>query len=159
MNEAAKSVAMVGLDGTTDLPISEPKPTNQETTMNTKPKSINFHRMIVTAVVSGLALSFAAICPAADSSDVPQRTVKFADLNISSPQGAASLYTRIRVAADAVCRTLDRLDLTSKALFDRCVHKAIADAVTKVDQPALYAVYNAKNKTSKPIMLASGQTR
>jgi len=127
--------------------------------MNTKPKSTNFHRMIATMAFSGLVLSFAAVCPAADSTDAPQATVKYADLNISSPPGAVSLYSRIRAAAHGVCRTLDGHDLTSKTLFDRCVHKAIADAVTKVDQPALYAVYNAKNKTPKPIMLAAGGTR
>lgn len=127
--------------------------------MITKTKAINFQRISVTVAFSALVLGFAAVCPAADSTDEPQATVKYADLNLSSPQGAASLYARIRVAADAVCRGLDGHDPTSMTLFSRCVHKAIADAVTKVDHPTLYAVYNAKNKSPKSIMLASDGTR
>jgi hypothetical protein len=38
-----------------------------------------------------------------------------------------------------------------------CVHKAIADAVAKVDQPALFAVYNAHNGQPTPIVLAASR--
>jgi len=127
--------------------------------MNTTTQSTNLHRMTVTVLFSALALSFAAMCPAGDTTGANQSTVKYADLNVSSPAGAAVLYARINVAAHGVCGTLDRLDPASKTLFNRCVHEAIADAVTKVDQPALYSVYNAKNSTTKPIMFAAGQNR
>jgi hypothetical protein len=40
-----------------------------------------------------------------------------------------------------------------------CEHKAIADAVAKVDQPALFIVYNAHNGQPKPIVLAATQSR
>jgi hypothetical protein len=41
---------------------------------------------------------------------------------------------------------------------DRCVHKAIADAVTKVNQKELYSVYNQHNTPPlTPTLLA--QTR
>jgi len=128
--------------------------------MNTTAQSTTLHRMAATVLFSALALSFATMCPAGDSAGVFQSTVKYADLNVSSPSGAAALYARISVAASGVCRTLDvGRDLGSKTRFDRCVHKAIADAVTKVDQPALYSIYNAKNSTQKPIMLASDRNR
>jgi hypothetical protein len=42
-----------------------------------------------------------------------------------------------------------------KKLKEACVSTAIADAVTKVDQPALFSVYNAKSGISKPIMLVA----
>jgi UrcA family protein len=128
-------------------------------TMNTTTQSTNLHRMTVTVLFSALALSFAAMCSAGDATGANQTIVKYADLNVSSPGGAAALYARIGVAANGVCRTLDGRDLASKTHFDRCVHKAISEAVTKVDQPALYSVYNSKNSAPKPIMLASGQTR
>jgi UrcA family protein len=128
-------------------------------TMNTITQSIKLQRMTATVLFSALALSFAAMCPAGEATGANQSMVKYADLNVSSPAGAAALYARISVAADRVCQTLDGRDLASKTHFDRCVHQAITDAVTKVDQPALYSVYNAKNSTPKPIMLASGQTR
>jgi hypothetical protein len=42
---------------------------------------------------------------------------------------------------------------------DICIHHAITDAVTNVNQAALLAVYNTKNSTSKPLILATDQTR
>lgn len=127
--------------------------------MNTMTHTIKLQRMTVTVVFSALALSFAAMCPAGDTTGAPQSTVKYTDLNVSSPSGAAALYARINVAANGVCQALDGRDLASKTYFNRCVHKAIADAVNKVDQPALYSIYNAKNSTPKPIMVASSQNR
>src|SRR5271170_4706948 len=87
--------------------------------------------MTVTVLFSALALSFAAMCPAGDATGANQSTVKYADLNVSSPAGAAALYARISVAANGVCRALDGRDLASKTYFDRCVHKAIFEAVTQ----------------------------
>ncbi len=127
--------------------------------MNTTTQSTNLHRMTVTVLFSALVLSFTAMCRAGDATGANQTMVKYADLNVSSPAGAAALYARISVAANGVCETLDGRGLASKTHFGRCVHKAISEAVTKVDQPALYSVYNAKNSAPKPIMLASGQTR
>ena len=127
--------------------------------MKTTTQSTNLHRMTATALFSALALSLAAMCQAGDSTDAYQTTVKYADLNVSSLSGATALYARISAAANGVCRTLDGRDLKSKTHFDRCVHQAISDAVTKVNEPALSSVYNAKNSTPKPVMLASGQTR
>jgi UrcA family protein len=127
--------------------------------MNTMTQTIKLQPMTATVLFSALALSFAAMCPAGDTTGAYQSTVKYADLNVSSLTGAAALYARISATANEVCRTLDGRDLASKSHFDRCVHQAIADAVTKVDQPALYSVYNAKNSMQKPIMLASGQNR
>jgi hypothetical protein len=40
---------------------------------------------------------------------------------------------------------------------DTCVHKAIADAVVKVDRPALFAEYNARNGQPTPIVLAASR--
>ena len=127
--------------------------------MNTITQSIKLQRMSAAVLLSALALSYAAMCPADESTGAYQTTVKYADLNASSLSGAAALYARISAAADDVCRTLDGRDLASKTHFDRCIHQAISDAVTKVNQSALYSVYNAKNSTPKPIRLASGQTR
>jgi len=148
-----------GLYGTTDLPmLNKTIPTIQEMTMNAITQSNNLQRITATVLSSALALSFAAIAHAGAGGGPIQSTVKYADLNISSPSGAATLYARISMAAAGVCRDLDGRDLKSKTLFDRCVHQAIAHAVTKVDEPALYAVYDAKDSTPKPIMLAAGQT-
>jgi UrcA family protein len=127
--------------------------------MNAMTQTVKLRRLSATVLFSALALSFAAMSQASDATAANQATVKYADLNVSTPAGAAALYARINVAANRVCSTLDGRDLAFKTQFNRCVNKAIADAVTKVDQPALYSIYNAKSSTQKPIMLASGQSR
>jgi len=53
--------------------------------------------MLTTAILSALISTFAAVCNA-DAPDVPQAIVKYADLDISTSQGAATLYGRIRSA-------------------------------------------------------------
>ena len=109
--------------------------------------------LIATAIFGFLGLGLCVVA-AADSS-AESRTVKFADLDISNPSGAHVLYRRIRAAAQVVCSYYFFATDTDKA---RCVRDATADAVTRIDQPALSAVYNANNKTSAPSRLMS-QTR
>jgi UrcA family protein len=139
-----------------------PKPinhlTHQETTMNTATTSSLNPRIVALSLFVALASTSSLVCSAADG-DVLQTMVKYNDLNVSTSQGAGSLYTRIRGAAEQVCRPFNRDDLASKTLFHKCLNHAIADAVSKVGQPALFAVYSAKTGTSKPIVLASSQTR
>ena len=115
--------------------------------MNTSPASTGLRGLIATAMFGALASSFSAVC-AAD----PSLNVKFADLNISKPSGALVLYDRIRAAAQGVCSYYWFKADADEAL---CVHAAIANAVTKVNQPALSAVYNAKYKTLVPSTLVS----
>ena len=116
---------------------------------------------IRTAIFAALALGGSAMSIAADNSDVPHAVVKFGDLDLSSPQGAARLYSRIDAAAREVCKPLDFnvRDLGTRTQVDACVHKAIADAVTKVAQPQLLAIYNAKNPKTRPIVVATARTR
>ena len=121
----------------------------------------NVPRLMTAAILGALALGYGALSIAADNSDVPQAVVKFGDLNISNPQGAATLYSRITVAAHQVCKSFDgdSRNLGSRALLDACVHKAIAGAVSKVDRPELFTVYSAKNHQARPIFVAAVQTR
>jgi UrcA family protein len=118
--------------------------------MNTSTPSTGLRGLIATAIFGALASSFSAVSAADPSS--ASVTVKFADLNISSPSGALVLYSRIRAAAQGVCSYYWFQMATDEA---RCVHDAIANAVTKVNQPTLSAVYNAKHKTSAPSTLVS----
>jgi UrcA family protein len=133
----------------------------QETIMKTLIASTKLPRLVTTAIFSVLALSCGAVSIASDNDDVPQAVVKFADLNLSNPHGAAKLYHRIVVAAYAVCRSfdIDIRDLTSQTRNLACVHKAIADAVTKVGQPELIAIYNANNHQPLPVTVAVAQAR
>jgi len=67
--------------------------------------------------------------------------VKFADLDVASGSGALVLYDRIRSAAQGACSFYW---FKTDADEFRCVRNAIANAVIKVNQPALSAVYDAK---------------
>ena len=107
--------------------------------MKTLTTSSNLPRWITTAIFAALTLTCGAVSIAADNSDVPQALVKFADLNLSNLQGAITLYSRIAAAANRVCKPfdIDSRDLGSRARLDSCVHKAIANAVTKVDHAGI----------------------
>ena len=125
--------------------------------MNTMTLSTRLPSLIATAIFSALASSVATVCTAADSSDPPSTVVKYGDLNISTAQDAAALYVRIRWAAEGVCPQFDGRDLGFKMYKDACVNKAITDAVTKVNEPALSAVYNAKHQTQRPTLLSQSR--
>ena len=109
-------------------------------------------RHVITAsIVATLSTGFAIAASASDDSGLRKITVKFGDLDVSSSQGAATLYSRIRSAALKVCSQPDPI-WNSRS----CVDKAVAEAVTKVNRPALFAVYNEHYKTSiKPNQLLS----
>jgi UrcA family protein len=119
--------------------------------MNTSTASTGLRTLIAAAIFGALASSYSAVS-AADPSSSVSVTVKFADLNISNPSSALMLYNRIRAAAQGAC---SYYWFKTDADEARCVHDAIANAVTKVNQPALSAVYDAKHKTSVPSTLVS----
>lgn len=112
--------------------------------------STGLRGLVATALFGVLALSLSVVS-AADPSGT-SRTVKFADLNLAKVSDAHALYRRIRGAAQVVCSHYFFLADTDRA---RCVRDATADAVTKINQPALSAVFNANNKTPVPTGLAS----
>ena len=118
--------------------------------------SLNFRRSFALAALGAIATSFTVAAHAEQSTDAPQVIVKYADLAVSTPQGAATLYHRIFGAAISVCRPLDDSSLDSKKVMDACVHKAVADAVAKVNEPALSAVYRAKNPEAASPVLTAG---
>jgi UrcA family protein len=120
--------------------------------MNT---SQNFRRLFAAAAFGTLVSSF-TVANADQGVDAPRITVKYADLAVTSPQGAATLYRRIWGAALTVCRPLEDGSLTAKHAMDACIHKAVADAVAKVDQPALFLVYRARNPESAAPVLTAG---
>src|ERR1700759_4343799 len=111
--------------------------------MNTATKSTQFRR-VLTATLFAAFVSGSALCSAADG-DSLKTTVKYGDLNVAGAQGASTLYSRIRSAAQEVCHPLDRRDMASQKLFAACVNDTIARTVNKVGQASLFAVYNAKS--------------
>jgi UrcA family protein len=126
--------------------------------MNPTIHATGFRRMRAI-VLSGVIASSVAALPAAQAEnfDTPQVTVKFGDLDISHPHGAAVLYSRIKAAAETVCAPYWATGFAARVSGYDCVHSAIAEAVTAVDQPALSQVYGAK--TRAPHTLRSAASR
>ena len=128
--------------------------------MNTTTPSTSLRGLIATAILGALAVGNALVCTAADGRDTVSQTVKYGDLNLSNPEGAATLYRRIVAAANNVCSPSDTdlRVLTTQGGLSACIHKATMEAVTKVGHPELTAVYNSKNRHPLPITVASAGT-
>jgi UrcA family protein len=77
-----------------------------------------------------------AVTAGADES-LPSKTVRYSDLDISKPDGAKTLYQRIRAAARHVCDLSIGGDAVLRVAEKACVDTAIDNAVRKVDAPAL----------------------
>jgi UrcA family protein len=111
------------------------------------------------AILGALALSFASVSSAYDGASRPQVIVKFADLDASTSQGAATLYRRIHSAATNVCWRMYDSNEAYQLNNDACIKKTIADAVAKVNEPALSAVFASKYGVSAPVVLAAAEPR
>jgi UrcA family protein len=114
-------------------------------------------RLLAATILGSLAMAGPPAVLAADNGGIPQSAVKFADLSPSAHDGAAALYNRIHAAAYDVCRSfdMDRYGQSDLTRVTACVHDAVRNAVAKVNQPALYAVYNARNRDPLPITVAA----
>jgi UrcA family protein len=115
--------------------------------------------LVAGAILSALAFSFATVSRADDGTAPPQVIVKFADLDVSTSQGAAALYGRIHSAAVDVCSRMYVDEQAYKWHKNACLQKVIGDAVIKVNRPALSAVFASKFGVSPPIVLAAAGTR
>lgn len=111
--------------------------------------------LIATALFATGAFGLSVLTAEAASVEPPRVNVKYGDLNIDSPQGADVLYARIRRAARNVCGKFDADLLDVFRQREVCINKAISGAVTKVNAPALYAIYDAKTGKAVPRLVAS----
>jgi UrcA family protein len=60
--------------------------------------------------------------------------VRYSDLDVSTTKGAQTLYLRIRYAAETLCESAATW---GKKEGEACVHKAVNDAVARIDAPLL----------------------
>ena len=104
--------------------------------MNTTRKNATW-----TVVATALVAAFAA---GAHAEDVAQVHVKYADLNVNRPAGAAVLLQRIQAAAKKVCTMPGSRELDRAAQAKACTTQATVNAVAAVNAPALTGLYQAK---------------
>jgi UrcA family protein len=115
--------------------------------------------LLAGAILGALALSFATVSSADDGTSPPQVVLKFADLDASTSPGAAALYRRIHSAALDVCSRMYVIEQAYRWHKDACLQQVIADAVIKVNRPALSAVYASQYGVTPPMVLAAAQGR
>jgi UrcA family protein len=95
-------------------------------------------RITVTllAACAVTALSAAAnLAKAADAPATASVVVRYADLDVATPNGAAKLYRRIASAAHQVCPQADSSRLEDKMAAWSCRRQAVNRAVEQVNSP------------------------
>jgi UrcA family protein len=114
----------------------------------------NFTILVVAATFAASSLTVAR---ADDAFEPRSVTVRFADLEATTDQGAAALYHRLKNAAQNVCRDLESAkELGRLQIYNDCIHTAIGNAVAKVNRPAVtaYAVARGVPVTDPKITVA-----
>ena len=108
------------------------------------------------AILLGTLSACADVYAAPPGYEVATRTVKYGDLDLTRSAGAASLYSRIQYAANAVCEpAVSSIPRESILPTRHCVEQSIARAVADVNAPALTSYY--LSKTKQAITLARQQ--
>jgi UrcA family protein len=91
----------------------------------------------ILCVLGTAALDTLTTSAGAAEQDPPTKTVRFNDLDISTPAGAKVLYRRIQAAAREVCQQPMSTDLHLVGAERVCRDKAIDNAVRSVNAAAL----------------------
>ena len=92
-----------------------------------------------------LSLAFCAtvLSPLAKAEDAQGRQVAYSDLNLTRPEGIATLYHRISIAAQLVCEPINFRAPQNAARGRACAKESIARAIAQIDMPEL-SLYHAK---------------
>jgi UrcA family protein len=107
-------------------------------------------QLLTRAGIAALALSACLVASSASAEPKAKtQTVNFADLDLSKPAGAQTLYKRIKAAARNVCGPVDHYTFAGPAkAFRQCYEKAIADAVAQIDRPSLTALHREETRSA-----------
>ena len=100
---------------------------------------------ITTIILTSALAAGAQIAHAADPTDLRHVKVLFSDLNLTSIDGATTLYRRLQSAAGSVCAEHGTRDVGSISRVKTCVSAAISAAVADANQPSLTGYYQAKH--------------
>lgn len=90
--------------------------------------------LLMSGVVGAATFAFAVPAHAQlyPATETVSTTVKYADLDLSTVQGARTVLHRIRGAADKICDTGWN--------YDECVNGAVGDAVVRLNSPMVTAL-------------------
>ena len=98
----------------------------------------NLTALLALTTLTAGATTIAYADPAPES--VRTETVRFADLDTASAQGAAALFRRTQRAARNVCGPVEpNVALAVKHPYTRCVRNALSNAIVAINRPAVTA--------------------
>jgi UrcA family protein len=115
------------------------------------PASAAFAALWLAAASSAHAQDYQVRDGFAPGSRAPagQTDVSYADLDLSTSQGAQALAARIRQAADAVCRTeRSDTDAWERRQYEACRQEAVAAAVRQVGSDRVRSLLAAQEVAS-----------
>ena len=99
-------------------------------------------RAVIYCLYGALSLCALQATAIAAADALPTRRVSYADLDISKPAGAKTLYHRIEAAARQVCEPAGK-GLGARERDRACIKQAIDLAVRRVDSAALSELHAA----------------
>jgi UrcA family protein len=110
--------------------------------------------MAALALTAAFTVSLPALANETATPAESSIRVKIRDLDLSKPEGVATLYQRIERSARLVCTdSSSPWDAGRVATMQRCYEAAIQDAVSAINQPQLTAFH--QSKTGKPVQVGA----
>jgi UrcA family protein len=104
-------------------------------------------RHLLLGIATFAAVMTANLATATPEADEPQRAVvRYGDLDLSRPADARRLYGRIKRAARAVCNNHPSSDIMRLNEYEKCLRRAVSEAVEKVQAEQLTAISRAHNR-------------
>jgi len=90
-----------------------------------------------------VACMLGGVAGAAGAAPPPALVVSFADLDLGSRAGVATLYARLETAARAACTA--HAGSSSHAQIDACIDYGIRQAVAEIGAPRLIGLYETRS--------------
>ena len=95
-------------------------------------------QMVKAALMSAALVAAPAFAqgesPVVVEGGVPTAVVSYADLDIGSPSGLATLNGRLHRAASRICFADGRTDLATRVAWSRCYESAMTGAKAQLDR-------------------------
>jgi UrcA family protein len=110
------------------------------------------------AAAALVCIASVSISAHADTTVAATRAVGYSDLNLNTQTGAATLYKRIRNAAEQVCGDVDSRQLEQAAVAKACVDRAVGSSVRTISNVNLTNELQIHGSgTQRQISLASAK--
>ena len=110
------------------------------------PRHISARIVSAAGAIMLTALMFMSDARAAEpSSQADGIAVKFSQETLNSPEDAAKLYRKLKLASKKVCGLGGGfLNLPERTRANRCYEETLADVVRKIDRPLLTSLHDAQ---------------